>query len=195
MIRTAEDRDRDALYDVCLRCGDAGKDATGLLDDPELLGAVYVGPYLALEPATCLTLDLDGPAGYALGTPDTAAFQARAEQQWWPALRARYPLDGARRELDAALVAEIWTPPVAPADVVAEWPAHLHIDLLERARGTGWGKRLMTELMDRLAVAGASGVHLMVATSNADAIRFYRRLGFATMARDDDTDVMARDFD
>ena len=192
MIRNAEPRDRDALYDVCLTCGDAGKDASGLLDDAELLGAVYVGPYLALEPATCLTLDLDGAAGYALGTPDTRAFQQRAEREWWPALRERYPLDLPRRELDAALVAEIWAPPVAPDDVVEQWPAHLHIDLLERARGTGWGRRLMAELMTRLAEAGASGVHLMVASSNLDAIGFYRVLGFDTVATHDDADVMAR---
>lgn len=192
MIRTAEPRDRDALYDVCVKCGDAGKDASALLADPELLGAVYVGPYLALEPATCLTLDLVGPAGYALGTPDTAAFQARAEREWWPALRARYPRGSGSRELDAALVDEIWSPPVAPDDVVERWPAHLHIDLLERARGGGWGRRLMAELMASLADAGATGVHLMVATENVDAIGFYRVLGFDTVAETGDAQVMAR---
>jgi len=191
VIRTSTRADRDALYDVGLRCGDAGQDASDLFDDPRLIGEVYVGPYLALEPATCLTLDLDGPAGYALGAPDTAAFAAHAEREWWPPLRERYPLDVARRRTDAALVAELYAPPTAPPDVVATYPAHLHIDLLPRGRGQGWGRRLIDELCGRLAAAGSSGVHLTVASSNHSAIGFYERLGFTTVAHLDDADVMA----
>jgi GNAT superfamily N-acetyltransferase len=191
VIRTATRDDWDALYDVGLRCGDAGQDATALFDDPRLIGEVYVGPYLALEPRTCLTLDLDGPAGYALGTPDTVAFAARAEREWWPPLRARYPIDVVRRDADAALVAELFAPPTAPADVVAAYPAHLHIDLLPQGRGHGWGRLLIDELCDRLASAGATGVHLTVASSNLNAIGFYERLGFETVARLEDADVMA----
>jgi GNAT superfamily N-acetyltransferase len=192
VIRAATPADREALYDVGLRCGDAGQDATRLFDDARLIGEVYVGPYLALEPDTCLTLDLDGPVGYALGAPDTPDFAARAEREWWPPLRERYPLDVVRQPHDAALVAEIYTPPSAPPDVVTAYPAHLHIDLLPQGRGRGWGRLLIDELCARLASAGATGVHLTVASSNERAIGFYRRLEFATVAHVDDADVMAR---
>ena len=50
LIRSAVADDRDALYDICLRTGDAGSDATALYRDPELIGAIWAGPYLALEP-------------------------------------------------------------------------------------------------------------------------------------------------
>ena len=33
------------LYDVCIRTGDSGDDATGKLAQPELLGDIFVGPY------------------------------------------------------------------------------------------------------------------------------------------------------
>ena len=192
MIRTATHQDWDALYEVGLRCGDAGEDATDLFDDPRLIGEVYVGPYLALEPDTCLTLDLGGPAGYALGAVDTLAFGSRAEREWWPALRARYPRDAVRREADAAVVAELYDPPRAPDDIVAVFPAHLHIYLLPEGRGHGWGRLLIDELCGRLVDAGAVGVHLGVDSENARAIGFYRALGFELIQDVDGVDWMAR---
>lgn len=92
-IRGYRPGDRPALYQICLRTGDNGRDATGRYADPELLGHVYVGPYLALAPQLALVLDRgDGtPVGYALGAADSAAFAARCEADWWPALRRRYP--------------------------------------------------------------------------------------------------------
>jgi len=49
-LRRYERRDEAAVYEVCLRTGDNGNDATQLYDDPRALGHIYVGPYLKLEP-------------------------------------------------------------------------------------------------------------------------------------------------
>jgi ribosomal protein S18 acetylase RimI-like enzyme len=184
MIRPFRAGDEPALYEVCLRTAASGEDATGHYDDPDLLGHVYVGPYLRLEPGFARVLaDDDGPAGYVIGTPDTRAFEARCEHVWWPPLRRQYPpesYDEGNR--DYRLVRLLYTPHTPPDDVVAEHPAHLHIDLLPRAQGQGHGRRLMTALLDRFRAAGAAGVHLGVSRANPRAIAFYDKLGFAPVA-------------
>jgi ribosomal protein S18 acetylase RimI-like enzyme len=188
-IRAYRPADEPMLYEVCLRTGDAGRDATGLHTDPRLPGLVFVGPYLAFEPALASVLDRgDGtPIGYVLGALSTGAFEARCEREWWPPLRERYP-EPAGPELtrDEQLIQWIHHPPLAPATLTSRYPSHLHIDLLPEGQGRGWGRRLMERLLAALAKAGSIGVHLGVARANQNAIGFYRRLGFVEIDRSPD---------
>ncbi|MCB7136229.1 GNAT family N-acetyltransferase [Cellulosimicrobium marinum] len=182
--RTSDAREVARLYDICLRTGASGADATDLYADPRLLGEVYLGAYLALEPGLAFVLDADGlPAGYVLGARDTAAFEDACEREWWPPLRERYPRGafpaGSR---DAALVEQIHAPHRAPAAVVDAYPAHLHVDLLPEAQGGGNGRRLLETLFDALRADGVPGVHLGVGRANVGAVGFYRHLGFVELA-------------
>lgn len=65
----------------------------------------------------------------------------------------------------------------------AEYPAHLHIDLLERAQGKGFGRRMLEQVMDRLRQQGIPGAHLGVSLMNTPAFGFYERLGFRELVR------------
>lgn len=90
-IRTARQDDLDAFYMISLCTGDAGRDATPLHHDPQMIGHIYSAPYLALAPETCFVAeDRQGVAGYIVGTFNTHAFEASLERQWWPPLRERY---------------------------------------------------------------------------------------------------------
>jgi ribosomal protein S18 acetylase RimI-like enzyme len=183
-IRSYEPRDEPRLYEICLRTGDAGGDATGMYADPLLPGHVYVGPYLSLAPEYAFVLDPgDGLAvGYVLGVLDTDAFTDACEQSWWPALRRRYPEPaGDPATPDERLMALIHHPLRWSAEVTARYPSHLHIDLLPEAQGRGHGRALMERLFRALAEAGSPGVHLGVARANQRAIGFYRRLGFVEL--------------
>ncbi len=186
-IRPATMKDLPATYRVCLLTGDAGQDATDLHADPDLLGHVYVGPYVVGQSDHALVLsDGEGVAGYCLAAPDTRAFEAWAEAAWWPDLRRRYPIVATEPpddSPDAELIGLIHAPPTAPGSVVARYPAHLHIDLLARARGHGHGRAMMERQLAALRSAGVPGVHLGVADTNANAIAFYRHLGFDEIAR------------
>lgn len=193
-IRGFEPADAEAMYEICLRTGASGQDATGLYRDPDLLGAVFVGPYLAFEPDLAFVgVDDDGVAGYVIGARDTSSFEERSERDWWPALRERYPVgsfpDGTA---DARMAGLLHKPPRRGSDVTERYPAHLHIDLLPRVQGGGNGRRLMTTLLAALADAGAPGVHLGVAMANERAIGFYRHIGFTEVVRYTDSLVMAR---
>ena len=189
-FRLATLHDLPGAYRVCLQTGDSGRDATALYRDPDLLGHVFVGPYIVGEPDLArVVADDQGVGGYALAVADTRGFERWAEALWWPALRERYQPTAAGTA-DGEIVRLIHRPSRADPAVVADYPAHLHIDLLERFRGRGLGRALIADLADALRSRGVPGVHLEVAADNPNAIAFYRHLAFRDVAAGSDSIVM-----
>src|SRR5688572_25976256 len=90
VVRPARATDLPDAYRVCLATGNHGDDGEPLYrDDPDALGRIFVGPYLAFEPELGLVLeDAAGICGYALGAFDSRAFYARYEAEWRPNLCA-----------------------------------------------------------------------------------------------------------
>jgi ribosomal protein S18 acetylase RimI-like enzyme len=184
-VRHATAADHEAIEMVALRTGDSGRDATAKEDDPALVGQIYSVPYAALEPDFAFVAeDADGVCGYLFGAPDTAAFERKMTETWFPKLRETVP--------DAPPDPEAWTgsdwarhhihhPPPMIVPGLAPYPAHGHIDLLPRVQGKGLGPAMMRMLIDRLAATGAAGMHLQVSPVNQRAIGFYTRLGFAVL--------------
>ena len=170
--------DLAGAYRVCLLTGDAGEDATDTYRDPDLLGHVYVGSYLARgRDMQLVVVDGEGVAGYLLSADDTREHEAWAEEHWWPPLRERYPLvdDGTP---DARLIRKLHRPELAESSVARDYPAHLHIDLLDRTRGSGLGRTLIERLLAELRDRQIAGVHFGVDGRNVRAIGFYEHLGF-----------------
>jgi ribosomal protein S18 acetylase RimI-like enzyme len=180
-IRPYRPTDRAAVGEVCVRTGDAGEDSRALYPDPDLLPSIFAWPYVEFEPQLAFVLDDGGTAvGYVLGTADSEAFVERVRQEWLPRLAPRYPRPSG--------------PPATPTDkmigllhepermlvphVVADHPAHLHIDILPGYQGAGYGRGLMTEFLRALGRAGVPRVHLGMSVHNTRARAFYDRLGF-----------------
>lgn len=187
-LRQATADDHEAFCAVCLKTGDAGKDATEREDDPDLMGLIYAVPYQVLEPDFAFAIEGPaGVAGYLFGVPDTAAFNARLAAKWYPALRARIGDPGADqgrcRGSDWAR-RMIHHPDLAIPQALHPYPSHGHIDLMPEARGRGIGRRCMAFLQSRLAAAGSTGMYLDVHPMNTPAQAFYRTLGFE-MLRDE----------
>lgn len=166
------------MYRVCLQTGDSGSDATGLYRNPDLLGHVYVGPYLVGQPEHAfVAADAQGVAGYSFAAADTRAFEAWEDAHWWPTLREQYPLTEGS-SADDEVVRLLHAPETAPDEVVADYPAHLHIDLVPRIQGQGLGRALIERVLGSLRERGVRGVHLGVAEDNDNATQFYFHLGF-----------------
>ncbi|MEL6600847.1 MAG: hypothetical protein AAFR40_15110, partial [Pseudomonadota bacterium] len=84
------------MYAISLATGDRGGDAAPLYQDPDLIGHIYAGPYLALATGGCRVLvDAEGVAGFAVGVSDSVAFADLLARHWWPALRATFDAFGA----------------------------------------------------------------------------------------------------
>jgi ribosomal protein S18 acetylase RimI-like enzyme len=181
VIRAFRRHDLDDLCRICLETAAGGGAAT--YRDPRLVGHVYAAPYAVLSPRSVFVIeDSHGVGGYILGAPDTRNFEARLEAEWWPGLRKNYsdPSDSPRAEWssDQLMIYRIHHPHRAPGEIVEGYPSHLHINLLPRLRGRGFGRRLMDRWLLTIEEMGSHGAHLAVGATNLRAIRFYRACGF-----------------
>ncbi|MCC6234967.1 MAG: GNAT family N-acetyltransferase [Verrucomicrobiales bacterium] len=187
-IRPYRHGDEAGTYHVCCKTGDHGRDGEPFYhEDPDALGRVFVGPYLAFEPDLSLVLEDDeGVCGYALGTADSRRFYDRYEREWRPALCARFP-EPQGDPSTWSRVQQVYHGYHHPDYFCPEpydlYPAHLHIDLLERAQGKGFGRRMMDQVMTALREGGSPGAHLGVSILNTPAQGFYHRLGFTELTR------------
>eukprot|EP00013_Stygamoeba_regulata_P019726 CAMPEP_0177656932 /NCGR_PEP_ID=MMETSP0447-20121125/15877_1 /TAXON_ID=0 /ORGANISM="Stygamoeba regulata, Strain BSH-02190019" /LENGTH=391 /DNA_ID=CAMNT_0019161177 /DNA_START=192 /DNA_END=1364 /DNA_ORIENTATION=- len=184
-------RYREGAYRVCLETGDEGADGTHLYpNDPLVLGHRYAGPYMEFEPQHCWMLvdQHDQVLGYTMGVLDTEAFYARYRAEWLPRMLALYPEAPAELESDptkwsnAQQVIHLFHS-ACDLDLDEQlrtvYPSHLHIDIVARAQGQGWGTKLLSRLIQQLREEGSPGAHLGMAPSNLPALHFYQdRFGF-----------------
>ncbi len=194
-IRNYRAGDDAAAYHICMMTGDNGKDGSPFyVEDPDALARIYVGPYLKFSPEFSLMLEDDqGVCGYSLGTLDSREFFDRYEREWRPGLVKQFP--------DPIGDSAAWTrvqqvhhtyhhPDYFCPEPYAQYPSHLHIDFLSRARGKGYGRKMIEEMLRRLRDAGSPGVHLGMSIVNDPAYAFYLALGFQELTRNDDTIYM-----
>ena len=145
-----------------------------------------------LSPETCFVLDGgNGRAvGYLLGTPDTAAFVQKYNDEYIASLQSEGFEEpglgeptGWNENLPDALRKIMFHPEGMLhrkyPQMMEKWPAHLHIDLLNTHKRKGWGRQLIDRFSRLAKDEGAKGVHLGMAASNEDAAKFYARMGFS----------------
>lgn len=182
-IRRAEARDAEALYDICLLTANDGADASSLYSDRRLPGYLWAAAYGALEPDFAFVLDNgERVVGYIVAAPDSAAFEERLVRDWWP--KVRRSLAGFRpaTQHDETALARIDVPERRDPGQLADYPAHLHINILPEAQAGGWGRRLIETELDALRRAGVKGVQLGVSPTNPRASGFYEHLGFVDIS-------------
>lgn len=180
-IRPFRPGDEPALSDICVRTGDAGGDATGLYSSDDLLGAIFVLPYVARHPDYAWVVESDDGRviGYVVGAPDTQAFDAWFRDEWWPRYREQFPPPTGRESEEDHILDGAYRRASGPSESAAsDYPAHLHIDLMPETQGQGFGRALIETLMDRFRDAGVPGVHLVASARNTGAAAFYPRVGF-----------------
>jgi GNAT superfamily N-acetyltransferase len=99
------------------------------------------------------------------------------------------------------LVGTLTTPHEAPrfrdlpyflafAHLLDAFPAHLHINLTENARGHGTGRALIDTFCRHAARLGAPGVHVVTGAGARNVAFYYGRVGFTEQGR---TTVTGRD--
>jgi ribosomal protein S18 acetylase RimI-like enzyme len=196
IIRCYRSQDEAAIQEITYRTGFKGKDLTGrdYFDDKRLFFMMFIYYYTRYEPEhffVAVDTGTDAVVGFIGGTTDTAAQERgfRRKVVWRIASRAllftswRYPqtfktLAGMRH-----LVGDFEKHEETMAAIQAEYPAHLHINLLPEYQGLGLGTRLMERFEAHLIDQGVTGVHLQTSNHNQKAIPFYKKLGFTVASQ------------
>jgi ribosomal protein S18 acetylase RimI-like enzyme len=179
-LRSSNPNDLPGLLKVCLETANGGKGATHLHNLHDLVGEIYVAPYVLHEPNFAFTLEASNKiVGYVLGVLDTGRFESELNTQYWPATKAKYAaLTQDLTPKDVSLIEELNKQGFSSDELISKYPSHLHIDIIESHQGLGYGKTMILHLLKALQDAGSSGVHLHMSASNDRANGFYKKLGF-----------------
>jgi ribosomal protein S18 acetylase RimI-like enzyme len=182
-IRTFAEEDRAELRDLFGRAGQ-GAPSASLWGHEESEAAVYLTPYMELEPNSLFVAVMNGAlTGYLCGCLDSREFPSESRRieeaikKYRLMLRPKPALFFARGLLDVGFSAIRRRPTAADFDD-PRWPAHLHINVIPEARRAGVGAALMNRWFDRLKEMGSRGCYLQTLVQNDRAVRFFERMGF-----------------
>lgn len=183
-VRTFAEGDRAELRELFRRAGE-GAPTASLWGHEESEAEIYLQAYMDLEPESLFVAVVDGAlAGYLAGSLDHSQFPAESERiarairKYRLVLRPRPAAFLFRSVLDMAWAA-VRREPTASDFTDIRWPAHLHINVVSAARGTGASDALMRAWFQRLRDNGSPGCHLLTLAENSRAVRFFERMGFA----------------
>ena len=192
LIRPAKPGDLKPSTSVCLPPANAGEDVSRLFQD-------HRTPWRGLRRSVRqATPSGSGSPGSSTTLPPVTCWEPRSTPG---GSRPNASRGGGRRSGpgnpdpvadpsigDEEVVALIHEPELAAEEVVAEYPAHLHLDLLPVLQGKGVGRIMMELLLEELRERGVPAVHLGADARNHHAIGFYEHLGFTHL--DDSDDVV-----
>jgi ribosomal protein S18 acetylase RimI-like enzyme len=189
VIRPYEPRDRAAVREICCDTADKGGPMESFFPDRELLADLVTRYYTDYEPESALVAERDGRVvGYLTGCLDTARFRRVMAWRIVPVLLCRALVRGTPwhpqvRALLRANVGDWFRGGLRSGVSLADYPAHLHVDLRASARGLGLGRELMTRWLARVRAAGLPGIHAGVDADNTAGCRFFAAMGFAVLDR------------
>lgn len=178
-IRKAHLSDLPYIYEICLKTGLSGEDATDFLNDKYIIGQYFAAPYIHFEIGACFVLENNSiPVGYILGVTKTKDFNSWMNSNWLPAIKALYPKAMKPKNDFEKFIINLIHKHCNTPEFLNVYPSHFHIDILPIAQKKGYGKKLITTFINELKTKNTSGIHLSVGLKNKNAIEFYKNIGF-----------------
>ncbi len=184
-VRPYQPRDREHVVTVCHRTGYFGKPAAPYFKDAELFGLLFTAYYTEFEPRLSFVADDNGTAvGYIIGSADTEAQREAFSRLIVPRIvkrmltRTLFCHPGDVLFLLGLADHEDFEAKLYTADLVTNFPAHLHMNVLPEYQRRGLGSQLMDRFLSALRASGAPGVHLVTSSENKKALPFYQKEGF-----------------
>ena len=190
VIRPYEQRDREAVREICCDTADGGEPVEAFFPDREVFADLLTLYYTDYESSSTWVAELDGQVvGYLTGCLDTRRFLRVMAWRLVP-----------RTFLKALVRGTLWHPQVVTllsANLggwlrggfrreVSLWsyPAHLHVNLRKGNRGQQIGRQLVERFLEQARQAGSNGIHAGISSENERARRLFESLGFTLLARE-----------
>jgi GNAT superfamily N-acetyltransferase len=188
VVRKYGPEDRDAVRGICYETGMMGHPIAPYFGCYELFADYWMNYYTDYEPESAFVAELDSQVvGYLVGCRETSQQEAIQADVIVPQIRRKFLTLGYKvdkrffsfmwRYIRSMLRGEFARRPVA------DYPAHLHMNLMEGYRSGGIGSRLLSTFTDYLREKSTKGLHLGTTTYNKLAVPFYQKRGFNLVSR------------
>ena len=139
---------------------------------------MYCDPYIDHETAFILMDDENRPQGYILCAENYREFEKHIDP-YLQKIRKECPNYASRADISLY------------EKYQDEYPAHLHIDIMEEYTGGGNGTKLMKTLIDHLKTEHVKGLILGADKNNTRAVSFYKKMGFEAIEENEGGVVLA----
>lgn len=161
-----EEKYREACHDICIHTGSPDNLVNKQHHDFSLL--MYCDPYLDHGKNFLLMNDEDEAVGYVLSISDYNSFKDY--------------MQGYFEKIKEVAPSFVYRCDISEYEPYKDiYPAHLHIDILEKGTGKGNGTMLMKTLLNSLKEDGVKGIMVGVAKDNIGAFNFYKKMGFEVL--------------
>ncbi len=196
-IRPYQAKDKSAIIDIAFKTGFTGEDLAGrgYCEDARLWYLLFIAYYNHYEPEhffVAVEAQNDKVVGFICGTPDTLSQEKNFKRlmvirimiRLFGYTSWRYP-----RSFKNVLGMLRWvTEGTKDADndpIIAQYPGHLHINLLPGFQSQGTGTRLIQHFEMHMSGLGLNGIHLGTTSKNHKAVPFYHKMGFDLIEESD----------
>ncbi|WP_037465596.1 GNAT family N-acetyltransferase [Shimazuella kribbensis] len=181
VIRKYEESDKEAIQEICYLTGYMGESAKNFWRHKQSFVEIWMSYYIDQEPNNIIVATMDDKVvGYLTGCLSTSTGPEMEKIMY--AKIVKYGLFfrlGTADFLFRAMKDDWKHKQSAKGGFIDErWPAHLHINLLPSARGTGLAAILIDNWLTRLKKFNSSGCHLSTISQNTQAIKFFKKMGF-----------------
>lgn len=168
MIRNVEEKDRKAIENICLAT--ASEELRKTESSRKFTLQLYNRYYTRMaKKHSFVSVDTDGKIeGYILCAPHFDTFYREFMRKEGKEIFKKSFSKGIY-----ALGSLLLQKPFAK-----QYPAHLHIDILEEYQNKGLGKKLMHTLKAHLKDMNCKGIFLVVGKENHRAVAFYQKQDF-----------------
>ena len=181
-VRPYRPEDREAISRISCDTALLGQPIDSLLNDRTLVADSLVGYYVEFEPESTFVAEMDGQViGYLTGCKDTHRYEQICARRILPRLLRRFfrrghlfHPNGWRLLIAVGKTAARWGR--LRRSVVAEHPAHCHINLAAGSRHAGTGSALIEVFFNHLRSQKISGIHIISATETGKS--FFKKAGF-----------------
>ena len=166
-IRPYNNKDKENVRFVCLNSeGPCKSSKRGI----NFALAVYCDYYIEKEPENCFVAadENDKAVGYVISAENFDKFKETYLSTYYPRIKK---WEYRRRKSGLRAIA-------SQEKYKADYPAHLHIDILPEYQHKGLGRKLMDALCENLRQKNVKGVMFTVWHKNYNAIKFYEKYGF-----------------
>jgi len=184
VIRPYEIRDREALRRIFAETAFHGRSYRHFFDDAEWLSDFMTNGYLDLEPESSFIAETEeGLVGYLTGTLDTNRYRRRWLLRVLPGIIVDFFAQGLWRR--RRTWSFFWNgvrslmkgEETVPAGLYRNYPAHFHINIKDKFRSGGAGRKLAEAFFGLVKRRNIKGIH--VRTARLDGHHpFFEGLGF-----------------
>lgn len=166
-IRNFQEKDREAVREICIKT--APEEAVRKEIGRKYILSMYCDYYIDCCCEYCFVAadENDGAVGYIFCAPSYKAYSRDFRKYI-----KRIFLFSFTRGISAFFESKI------SGRFMPDYPAHMHIDILDGYQRMGVGTRLVDKLREKLRSENIPGVMLVVGAGNKKGRSFYKKYGF-----------------